>query len=141
MLVGMARRRETGRIRDCSAQRPFARFDGGAVAAAVADQFLSKMFLDQRFMHALGQFASANSSKTRENVASEGRRLHSGKPQVRRNARSIVRRSIRPAGVVNPSTALATNALASQANSCGGRPTPHHDAAVNPRCAPIPGCG
>jgi hypothetical protein len=32
-----------------------ARFDGGAVAAKVPDQFAAQMFLDQRFMHPLCQ--------------------------------------------------------------------------------------
>jgi len=35
--------------------RTFARLNGGAVAADVSDEFISKVFLDQRFMHAFGQ--------------------------------------------------------------------------------------
>ncbi len=75
--------------------------------------------------------ASANSSKAREKVASEGNFLHSRKPQMRRSARSMARRSIRPAVVVSPSTALATKAFASQARSQGGRPMPAQVDTVN----------
>jgi hypothetical protein len=50
---------------------------------------------------------------------------------MRRRARSILRRSISPAVVVSPSTALATKAFASQARSWGGRPTPHQVESVN----------
>lgn len=74
---------------------------------------------------------SANSSKAREKVTSEGSFLHRGKPQIRRRVRSVIRRSISPAVVVRPSTALATKAFANQARSKGGRPTPHHVAFVN----------
>ena len=73
----------------------------------------------------------ANSANAREKVASEGRGLNKENPQMRRSARSICRRSINPAVVVIPNTALATNAFASQARSCAGRPTPHHEDAVS----------
>jgi hypothetical protein len=69
--------------------------------------------------------------KVREKVISEGSLLPCGKPQMRRNARSIVSRSISPTVVANPNTALATKAFANQARSKGGHPTPHHDTAVN----------
>lgn len=50
---------------------------------------------------------------------------------MRRSARSMVRRSIRPAVVVSPSTALATKAFASQARSQGGRPMPRQADTAN----------
>ena len=43
-------------------------------------------------------------------------------PQIRRSVESIDNRSINATVVVSPSTALATNALAIQVRSCGGRP-------------------
>jgi len=74
---------------------------------------------------------SVNSSNAREKVAYEGSRLHSANPQIRRRARSIVKRSMSPAVVVSLNTALATKAFASQARSCGGGPTPHQLDCVN----------
>ncbi len=76
-------------------------------------------------------FPSANSSKAREKVDSEGSFLHLGKPQMRRSARSTVRRSIKSTVASSPSKDLATKAFASQARSCGWRPTPHHPVSVN----------
>jgi len=65
------------------------------------------------------------SANARENVAVDGSLRFIGNPQMRRSARSSVSRLISATVVPSssPSTALATNALASHARSCGGRPT------------------
>jgi hypothetical protein len=76
-------------------------------------------------------FPVANASKARENVAADGNFWCNGKPQIRRKARSIVRRSSKPTVVDIPKTALAAKAFASQARSCGGRPIPYHEDVTN----------
>jgi type I restriction enzyme M protein len=81
-------------------------------------------------MHILSRL-SANSSKAREKVASEGSFLHAWKPQRRRRLRSTISRSIKATVVGRFSTVLATKAFASQARSWGGRPVPHHEPATN----------
>jgi len=73
----------------------------------------------------------ANASKAREKVDSLGRVTYIEKPQIRRSERSMLRRSISALVVPSPSIDLATNALASQARSAGGRPMPHHAPLVN----------
>lgn len=123
-------RRGHGRL-DFASRRTLASVDGGAIPAEVPDQFITQIRLDERLMDAFRQWPSENSSKAREKVASEGNFLHIGKPQMRRRARSMLRRSISAAVVASPSTALAAKVFASQARSCGWRPTPHHPEPVN----------
>ena len=64
-------------------------------------------------------------------MASEGSFMHIEKPQMRRNARSAVNASMRPAVRVIPSSALATKALASHARWCDRRPNPHYEEATH----------
>ncbi len=115
-----------------SAHRAFARFDGGAVATDVPDQLIPKMLPDEGFMHPFGQacfselLEGAREGRLRRQLLAQREATDSP-----RAARSMLRRSISAAVVVSPSTVLDTKAFASQARSWGGRPTPHHDAAVN----------
>jgi len=92
------------------------RFDGGAIATEVAAQLFAKVFRDERLIHPLGQSTGGELIEgAREGgFKKTGSCLRSGKPRVRRVARSMVSRLISPTEAVIPRADLATKALTSQ---------------------------